>query len=140
MAAPKKKLIELVRDRTFLARRHADRLLEEPLERADLRALQEACRAADDAGARQAIAMAFERAVQNEPAAPREDPRAELDAILNAPPRPSNPARNRAATEREARAKYARGLFNDGLSIAEISARINASSFAGNASPATVRR
>jgi hypothetical protein len=64
MAARRKTLEQLVLvDRSFLARRHADRLLEAPLERADLRALQESYRNESDVDVRKAIAFAFERAV-----------------------------------------------------------------------------
>src|SRR2546427_4859864 len=67
MAAPRKKLTDLVDDRSFLARRHAERLLEEPLRRADLRQLQEAFRTAATDEARAAIARAFEAAVRSTP-------------------------------------------------------------------------
>jgi hypothetical protein len=46
-------------------------LLEPPLEQDDLRALQAAYRAASDDAARQAVAIAFERAVRSAPPDPR---------------------------------------------------------------------
>jgi hypothetical protein len=67
MAARRKTLEQLVRDRSFLARRHADRLLETPVQRADLRALQESYRNEGDIEVRKAIAFAFERAVHKSP-------------------------------------------------------------------------
>ena len=63
MPAKKKSLQELVADGSFLARRHADRLLEEPLKRKDLAALQETYAGESDKLVRAAIALAFERAV-----------------------------------------------------------------------------
>lgn len=62
MPARRKTLAELVAHRSFRARRHADRLLEPPLRRHDLRALQAAYAANSDYGVREAIARAFERA------------------------------------------------------------------------------
>jgi hypothetical protein len=64
MAPRRKTLDELVRERTFLSRRHADRLLEAPLPRADLSALQESFAAARRDEAKEGIALAFERAVR----------------------------------------------------------------------------
>ena len=67
MPARRKSLPELVRDGTFLARRHADRL-HEPLglpEPPDLRALQAAYLAELDEASRRAIAFAFESAVRS---------------------------------------------------------------------------
>ena len=70
--APRPKPLKtLVREQTCLARRHSDRLLEPPLEQDDLRALQAAYRAASDDAARQAVAIAFERAVRSAPPDPR---------------------------------------------------------------------
>jgi hypothetical protein len=60
MPARRKTLHELVAHRTFLARRHGPRLREEPLERADLRALQEAYCLAESGEACEAIARAVE--------------------------------------------------------------------------------
>ena len=68
MPARRKTLEELVASRSFLARRHGDRLLEAPpLKRADLRTLQEAYRAAELDRVRQAIARAFEAAQKASP-------------------------------------------------------------------------
>ncbi len=64
MPARRKTLEDLVADRSFLARRHADRLLEAPLARADLQALQASYRGERDEDVRTAIATAFERSVQ----------------------------------------------------------------------------
>ena len=98
MPNPRKPLKALVRDRTFLAGRHGDRLLEAPIERSDLRCLQDAYRNADNDGVRQAIALAFERAVQTgAPDARVLELETELEAIINAPPVPYNPNENRAS-------------------------------------------
>ena len=98
MSNPRKLLTALVRDRTFLARRHGDRLLEAPIERSDLRCLQNAYRNADNDGVRQAIAVAFERAVQTGAPDPRVlERRTELEAIINAPPEYYDPNENRAS-------------------------------------------
>jgi hypothetical protein len=66
MAARRKSLWLLVRDQTFLARRHAERLLEEPLlEDPGLRYLQLAYRRARGERRRREFALYFERAVRN---------------------------------------------------------------------------
>ncbi len=75
MARAQKTLRELVADCSFLARRHADRLLEAPLERADLRKLQAAYFAAELDYERAAIAVEFQRAVRR-PAPPAGPPTA----------------------------------------------------------------
>ena len=60
----RKTLEELVADRSFVARRHQERLLEPPLERADLRKLQLRYKAAT-AKCRE-IAVDFERTVKSD--------------------------------------------------------------------------
>jgi hypothetical protein len=67
MPTPKKTLEELVADRSFLGRRHADRLLEAPLKQPDLRRLQQSYATETDEGVRAALALAFERAVRARP-------------------------------------------------------------------------
>jgi hypothetical protein len=67
VAARKKRLCELVADGTFLARRHGARLREAPLERPDLRALQEAYCLAESEEACAAIARAVEITVRATP-------------------------------------------------------------------------
>lgn len=67
MGRPRKTLRELVADRSFIARKHRDRLLEAPLERADLRALQARYFAAELDYERAAIAVEFERVARRSP-------------------------------------------------------------------------
>ena len=63
--ARKKKLHDFVRDRTFLARRHAHLLLtEQPIWGRELRALQERYQGESDAYARRRIALQFQRLVR----------------------------------------------------------------------------
>lgn len=64
MARPKKSLDDLVRDRTFLARRHGELLEGGELPWSALAPLQAAYAAADDDAERRAIALDFQRAVR----------------------------------------------------------------------------
>jgi AraC-like DNA-binding protein len=134
--AHRKTLLELVADQTFLARRHADRLLDAPLERADLRELQGRYYAAGGDVERRAIARRFEDAVRRPPENPDAKVRrlqAELDAIINAPPEPYDPAQSPADSERFARALEARRLRSDGLTLTAIARELGVS-------PSTVHR
>ena len=120
MAPRRKSLAELVADRSFLARRHADRLPGAPLlEREDLRALQQAYGAAGDDMAREAVLVALERAVRTE-APERSEPsrldelRAKLEEITNMPPVEYDPEAERRALERFVRALAASALYRNG--------------------------
>ena len=141
MPAAKKTLRQLVAERTFLARRHADRILDEPLDdRPDLLALQGAYQAAADDAARQSIAVSFERTVRaGAPVTTRRDEAlARLQAIIDMEPEPHRPERDRAAAERAERAQlagnaYLYGMRRDAseearpLSIREIAERLDVS-------------
>jgi hypothetical protein len=66
MPTPRKRLSDLVRDETFLGRRHAQLLLDEPLVRdPGLRLLQERYRAEPSELERRRLALQFERAVRD---------------------------------------------------------------------------
>jgi len=66
MAARKKKLADLVRDRSFLRRRHEELLLSDPLVREPgLRQLQEHYRRETNELERRELALTFERAVRD---------------------------------------------------------------------------
>ena len=164
-----KTLDGFVRDRTFLARRHAA-LLDGPLvDDPRLRLLQQHFQNTAEPIMRRHFALCFQWAVRGDrtrlaalleerllPADLRqllppdvalsinpgnvEQMLEELDAIVNGPPVTVSPEKNRQASERFSRAVYARELYDAGLSVAEISRRLCASLYFGNASPATVRR
>jgi AraC-like DNA-binding protein len=154
MAPRKKTLDDLVRDRSWLARRHSHFLLTSPLV-ADpgLRSLQKRYRDEKSRLERHALALEFEKAVrdplkrslhalepdegdadvdENVPLT-REELQAELDAIVNAPPEPYDPAKSRADSERFARALEARRLRSGGLTLTAIAREMGVS-------PSTVRR
>lgn len=148
MAPRQKTLQELVRDESFLARRHARLLVSDPLVDDDdgLRALQERYRAEDGELERQRLALQFQKAVRDplqrvqdlpvpDDAGGQERSRharrleleAELDAILHMPPAIFDPGANRRATERFFRVRRARDLRRDGLSLQAVAERLSVS-------------
>jgi len=67
MGRPPKTLAALVAGGTFVARKHAERLGQEPLNRLDLRVLQERYVEETDPEAKHALALAFEKIVRSTP-------------------------------------------------------------------------
>jgi DeoR-like helix-turn-helix domain len=154
MPAQRKNLEELLRDRSFLARRHAELLLIEPVgEDPLLRRVQERYRAEPSDLERRRLALALEKALRD-PAAmvqlaqdldapPKEivvlEDRAaransdRIDEILAMGPTKINPERGRRESARFSRCLQAEWRRLDGMPIVKIAEAIGVS-------PATVRR
>lgn len=150
MPAARKTLYELlVQDRSFLARRHAELLLSEPLvDDPVLRAAQERYRAEPSELERRQLALELEKAVRDptayarlaaaleapraiEPAAPLavdEDLVRELERVLAPkPPVPISIAKDRRLVERYWRGMAAAKLADAGVPVHEIAAQLGVS-------------
>jgi len=116
MPAPKT-LVQHSRERTFRSRRHRELLLGPVVPWPELAALQARYAATAHELERRAIGVEFERAVARLPAndAIAATAASLLDEIVNAPPEPHTPDRDRAASERAARVLYARDAFLYGM-------------------------
>jgi len=150
----RKSLEELLRDRTFLARRHAELLLIEPVgENAIFRRAQEHYRTESSDLERRQLALALEKALRDPAAyeqlakdldAPpnvlevseerwREANSDRIDAILAMEASTFNPERGRRMSERFARCLQAEWRRLDGWTVAKTAGALGVS-------PATVRR
>jgi hypothetical protein len=138
VARARKRLEDLAVDGTFLARRHAQLLVDEPLlDEPTLRQLQEDYRVESSELEQRAIALRFEKAVrdpeQTSLRAMRDRLFAELDELLAAEPVEIDVDVQAARSRRAMLAVRCRDLREEGLTLAAVGQRVGTSA-------ATVRR